>query len=368
MASVEKRTDKNGNVRYRVRWREYAGGPQLARHFKLSKDAKAFASTIQADIGRGTYLSPDQQRVTFAQYVETHLARQTWRPATMHVARRAFGHWTDVLGADRPLASIRRGDVERGIVAMTAKMAPSTVKVQFQHLRTLMRAALHDQVLAVDPTATAGKRLPKSSSELQIPTPELVRQFLELAPAHFRAAIILGAHVGLRAGEAQGLLVADVDFMRRTVNVRRQLSNRPTLALREPKTSASLRSVPVPSSVVDELGRHVKTYGPGRDGVLLHVAGDFMDQNAFNGAWRQTQRAAGLTPGTWRFHSLRHAFASSLISAGCSVKAVAVAMGHETPTTTLNTYASLWPGDDDRIRAAIESAWRAEDSLRTHEA
>jgi len=64
----------------------------------------------------------------------------------------------------------------------------------------------------------------------------------------------------------------------------------------------------------------------------------------------------------------RHAFASSLISAGVSVKAVADAMGHENATVTLRTYASLWPGDDDRIRDALEDVWKIADLLRTKSA
>jgi hypothetical protein len=40
-------------------------------------------------------------------------------------------------------------------------------------------------------------------------------------------------------------------------------------------------------------------------------------------------------------------------AAGCSVKAVQHALGHESATVTLNTYAHLWPDDDDRIRSAI---------------
>jgi len=51
------------------------------------------------------------------------------------------------------------------------------------------------------------------------------------------------------------------------------------------------------------------------------------------------------------------------------VKAVADAMGHQSSTITLTTYASLWPGDEDRIRQAIATAWAhpAEDWLRTGE-
>ena len=76
--------------------------------------------------------------------------------------------------------------------------------------------------------------------------------------------------------------------------------------------------------------------------------------------------AAGLEPSI-RFHDLRHAFASALISAGCSVKAVQRALGHASASITLDTYGHLWPGDEDRIRQAVDAvhARRAEDSLRT---
>lgn len=364
MASIDRRASSAGDVRWRVRWREYPHGPQHAKHFTLKKDAEAFRDEIGVSLRHGTYVSPEQQRITFSQYAEQHVARQVWRPRTVDLAQRALGHWATIFGGARPLSAIRKSDVERGIVRLSKVMAPTTVRVQFQHLRTLMRAAMADQVIRVDPTI--GVRLPaKGSGELAIPTPEIVRTLLDAAPAHFRAAIILGAHVGLRAGEAQGLLVDDVDFLRRVVSVRRQLAGKPALELREPKTAASVRSVPVPSMVLDELGRHVEAFGPGPQGVLLHHDNAFLHDNAFNHTWRRTQHAAGITAGTWRFHSLRHAFASSLISAGCSVKAVADAMGHESPTTTLRTYASLWPGDEDRVRSAIAAAWTAEDSLRT---
>jgi hypothetical protein len=46
------------------------------------------------------------------------------------------------------------------------------------------------------------------------------------------------------------------------------------------------------------------------------------------------------------------------------VKSVQDFLGHATAAETLNTYAHLWPGDEDRIRAAIDSLWAA-DRLRT---
>jgi integrase len=56
-----------------------------------------------------------------------------------------------------------------------------------------------------------------------------------------------------------------------------------------------------------------------------------------------------------------------LISSGVSVKAVSAALGHSSAATTLNLYSHLWPGDEDRIRDAVDVALapRAEDQLRT---
>ena len=46
---------------------------------------------------------------------------------------------------------------------------------------------------------------------------------------------------------------------------------------------------------------------------------------------------------------------SGLIAAGCDVVTVQRALGHSKATTTLNTYAHLWPTAEDRTRSAAEA-------------
>jgi integrase len=350
--------DKRPDGRWRARWREYPGGPQKARHFTRKVDAERHLAETKVALARGSYLTADQLRVTLGQYVSTHLGRQVWRERTMDLARVALDRAEAHFGTDRPLTAIRRGDVEGFVVKLSADVAPSTARVVFQHFRTLMRSALADGIIVLDPTIKI--RLPQlPANELVIPTTEQVHALIAGAPEDFAAAIVLGAYVGLRAGEAQGLFVDDIDFLRRTVNVRRQLDGRSTkMVLVEPKTRASTRSVPVPQPVLEVLAEHVRVQGRGRDGVLLHRDGEYLSDNQFNWSWRTAQKGAGLPAGSLRFHWLRHSFASALISAGCSVKAVADAMGHQNPTITLRTYASLWPGDEDRIRGAVGLAWQ----------
>lgn len=82
----------------------------------------------------------------------------------------------------------------------------------------------------------------------------------------------------------------------------------------------------------------------------------------WNGVLRQFQRDEGaaavrenrdpvaLTRRTT--HDLRHFYACALIAGGASVKQVQLVLGHASAVITLRIYAHLWPGEEDRTRAA----------------
>jgi integrase len=76
---------------------------------------------------------------------------------------------------------------------------------------------------------------------------------------------------------------------------------------------------------------------------------------SFGGVVRAARTRTKL-PNSVTFHDLRHHFASVLIAAGCSIKAVQDALGHANAGETLNTYSHLWPADEDRIREALAAA------------
>ncbi len=86
------------------------------------------------------------------------------------------------------------------------------------------------------------------------------------------------------------------------------------------------------------------------------TTGDPPHQNTVGYWWRKTCRAAGVAGGT--LHDLRHYLASGLIAAGCEVVTVRRALGHAKATTTLNTYAHLWPSAADRTRGAAAGSWQ----------
>ncbi|MEU4676438.1 tyrosine-type recombinase/integrase [Micromonospora sp. NPDC023737] len=55
-------------------------------------------------------------------------------------------------------------------------------------------------------------------------------------------------------------------------------------------------------------------------------------------------------------HVLRHTYASVLLDAGESIKALSAYLGHADPGFTLRTYTHLLPTSEDRTRRAIDKA------------
>jgi integrase len=69
----------------------------------------------------------------------------------------------------------------------------------------------------------------------------------------------------------------------------------------------------------------------------------------------------------FRFHDLRHYYASLLIASGADVKVVQHRLRHASAKTTLDTYGHPWPDTDESTRTAVERVMSARlaDSLRT---
>ena len=164
----------------------------------------------------------------------------------------------------------------------------------------------------------------------------------------------------------------DVDFLGRRLHVRRQVQRRRggPAELRQPKYGSE-RTIYLPNRLVEILARHVEQTGTAAEGWLFYTGdGRPVPPSTVNSWWQSTVRAAG-TPGL-HLHGLRHFYASGLIAAGCDVVTVQRALGHRSPSTTLDTYSHLWPSAEDRTRAGAAGLTdlvfgAAADSVRTED-
>jgi len=358
------RAESGQGRRYRARWVD-DDGKERAASFASEKAAKAHLR----EVARGEYANT-AGKLTFKQFFDLWSPTQVWAPATVKKVDQAIG---SVTFAEVQLARLRPSHVQAWVKVMADKpLAPNTIRSRVNHVRAVIRAAVADRAIPFDVTANVTlPRARKAEAAMTIPTTAQVGGVLHHAPERFTAFVALCAFGGLRLGEAAGLQVSDIDFMRREVRIRRQaqLVNGGGVDIRPPKFGSE-RTVYIPEDLVQILSEHVRLHVPGDDPDRWMFPGDGDDplhQNSAGYLWRITRDKAGAG---FRLHDLRHYYASGLIAAGCDVVTVQRAMGHGAASLTLNTYSHLWPRAEDRTRIAaaqmLTEALTA-DQLRTQQ-
>jgi integrase len=164
----------------------------------------------------------------------------------------------------------------------------------------LSRVALkrvRDRVIASDPSdGITLPRVRRPEVAMTLPVAADVRALLEAAPGEWRAFVALCALAGLRLGEAAAVRVGDVDFLRRTLTVTRQVqrANGGKVEIRPPKYGSG-RTVYLADALVEILAAHVAAHCPGGDpGRWLFApgAGVPAHQNTVGYWWRKTREAA----------------------------------------------------------------------------
>ena len=368
MASIQKRPDG----RWRARYRDDAG-KEHAKHFPRKIDAQRWLDEVTTAVVTGSYVDPKSGRVTLNSFFAEWSQRQLWAAGTAKAMSLAVRSCTF---GDVEFRNLKRSHVEAWVKKMSVDgLAPGTVKTRYNNVRSVLRGARNDRMLATDPAD--GVTLPrarKSEHAMAIPSPAEVGELLTAAEPWFRPFLAMAAFAGLRLGEAAAVQLPDVDFLRRSLKVERQIqrAGKGQVAITPPKYGSE-RLVHIPDGLVQLLAMHVEQIGVHGDAQWLFLGDGGLPphQNTIGYWWRKTAKDAGLAGYT--LHDLRHFYASGLIAAGCDVVTVQRALGHSKATTTLNTYAHLWPTAEDRTRSAAgvmmnEALGIPADSVRTAEA
>jgi len=368
---VDKATGEKRQVRavvYRARYRD-EGGREHARHFQRKVDAQRWLDEVTAAVVTGQYVDPKAGKATFDAFFRLWSQRQIWAPMTEvqnDLVRRK------VTFGSVPMANLRASHIESWVSLMVAEgYAPNTIATRVFTVRAVLKGAVRDRVIAVDPSAEV--RLPRRRRRehaMEIPTAEQIARVYEASEPRMRLYIALCAFAGLRLGEASAIQISDVDFLRRSLEVRRQVQRRRggPAEIRTPKYGSE-RVVHLPESLIKVLSAQTTQFGVASEGWIFFTAdGRPLPPTTVNAWWQRTLKGAGVSG--VHLHGLRHYYASGLIAAGCDVVTVQRALGHRSPSTTLDVYSHLWPSAEDRTRRAsadlVEATLgRTADSVRT---
>ncbi|MFJ4947614.1 tyrosine-type recombinase/integrase [Streptomyces sp. NPDC088760] len=383
------RTDRHGTgLRYRAR---YVGpdGTEKSKSFPDGKKrlADQWLARIEADMSRGQYVDPDAGKVTFQQYAAEWLTGQTTDPTTReNTERRLRLHAFPYLGS-RPLSSLQPSDIRAWMRKLEdAGSAGSSRRVIFGNVSAVLSAAVDDGRLARNPCRAGSVRRPKPSPGRVTPwSADRVFAVRRGLPERFRAMVDVGAGCGLRQGEIFGLPVDEVDPLSGVLHVTQQVKIVDRKLVFAPPKNGKLRDVPLPDSVAFALAEHMTAFPPAEvtlpwmrpDGepvtkLLYFTAaeGGAVWRNAFNAhAWKPALAAAGVIPKPGPgerykearedgMHALRHFYASVLLDAAESIKALSAYLGHADAGFTLRTYTHLMPSSETRTRKAVDAMYR----------
>ncbi|GGX49570.1 tyrosine-type recombinase/integrase [Streptomyces noursei] len=359
------------------------------RSFETLEDAKAWLRRSATDEERGEFVDPRDGSIALADYIAKH-----WVPGRGGVPKTQQGrerrvrlHIIPHLGHLR-LRSITAAELR----AYTATLEATVASVDYQRgilsqLSSILEAAVDDKRLAGNPMCAKSVKWPKAPRERREAwSLERALRVRDVISPRNRIAVVLGLGCGLRQGEVFGLSPEDIDYARGVIHVRRQVQAiHGKLFFALPK-GAKTRTVDMPSSVAEELKRHVAAFPPvevelawGKpeaDGQRRKVSlllttrfGNAVAVNTWNTyTWKPALAKAGIIPPRpkeakpWQwaaapkdgFHVLRHTYASFLLEAGESVVTLARWLGRCAPDVTLGYYAHFMSEVGSKGRTAVD--------------
>ena len=355
MASLRQMTRKDGTGYVQVLYR--LGGKQTSTSFEDLQSAAKFKNLADR-FGPAKALEvigadPEMTAMTLGEWLEHHVNHLTGvRKSTLYdyrsYARKDIG---PILG-DLPLSTLSRDDIAMWMQTMADNGASGkTVANKHGFLSSALNGAVRAGLIPNNPAA--GHRLPTSERrDMVCLTRRDFARLLESVTEPWRPLVEFLVASGCRWGEATALKPADINRETGTVRITRawkRTYDRGGYELGPPKTKRSVRTINVPTTVLDKLDYT-------GEWVFTNRAGRPVRHNGFHDrVWKPAVVRAKLDPKP-RIHDLRHTCATWLVLAGVPLPVVQAHLGHESINTTISLYSHIDRRSGEAAAAVIDAA------------
>ena len=338
------------------------GGLIMYRYTDRGERLTVYGRTVEECHAKRYAPAPEpvtvDDRTTLAAYLELWLVGLKLRPNTVDEHRRnverlvrVFGDRVRLVDVNRELVALRFGELSQLTSRYGRPLEPGTIRNTFSTLRSALGSAVDARRIDANPCA----RLNVLSSdhaevrvgiELPIPTElEVARVRRVVAGESFAPLLAVAIATGLRQSELLGLGLDDLDLEGRFVHVQRSL-RRSDRTIGRAKNASSNRYVPIPRALVpiveawllERRRLEVLAGSTWRDSGLVFVDGRGRPlagstvSHWFADACRRAEVPA------YRWHDLRHAYASTLLAKRLPIERVAKLLGHASTSITFRTY------------------------------
>lgn len=325
--------EKNGSIclilSYKVgrKWHQ-----KTKQGFRTQREARKYQDELLEQVKAQAGLTDDAtlKNISLRQFFPI-FARDKQHAMTYHSIQ-CYGNGVDSLGdlADVPMRELTTAAITNAILSYPGKL--STKKTRLRYIAPVLEHAVTGyQIIATNPAR--GVKLPKDKTPRKIRafTREELSRLLHLTEDHprFHLLVLIAAQTGMRFGEIAGLPWDAIDWRQQTINVHQQftLIGPRRRGIAPCKTANSNRVIPASPAVLQALARWKRDYPIPITGTVFPL--DKMDslQTNLNALIRKN------FPGR-TIHSLRHTFATLLLSKTGDINLVAGILGDKVTTVS----------------------------------
>lgn len=281
--------------------------------YRMKHERESFAHPDMPDPSAG---------VTVEQIVMAHLQAGTYTAQNLKHTFSHFNACNAEIGAV-PVSELTAGHMKRLVKALRLRgLRQNGINRKIAIVQGALNWAVEEELIPTNPVYQF--KCPRGEDRKIIPpTPAEVRKIIDAAPPHVHRAVVLSFHLGVRVGPSElfGIAWEHVDMERGVVHIR--CAKKKGIVWREvglrPDILALLSKWGDEDAWDGPLIRYSKDPGAKRE--------DMKAVKSIKRAWASTLKAAKITRHMTPY-SLRHAFATYVLSNGADIGAVAQVMGH----------------------------------------
>ena len=371
MAKRRKRGDGSLHLRKDGRWEgrvvvgyDEKGRPKTKNVLaKTKSECSAKLKALKASLQEQKPEKPKGD-MTFGTWLDHWYQRECKpqiRPKTQaDYENRIYQHIIPELGSI-PLAKLTAADLQQfynrlkdgGRLLRVDQYGPGLSDRMVKSCHVTCRMALDQAVaqgLILKNPALSCKAPVTRPKEMQVLTGEEIQRLLiQTKEDNCFELLLLELTTGLRRGEILALQWDDLNVQTGALRVERQVQRiQGKLAVSQPKTRASSRSILLPTPVLKILEQYRQSVTSRWMFPSPRKGDSPRDPTAVRKKLSAVLKRAGCPAD--RFHDLRHTFATSALEHGMDVKTLSTVIGHVSSATTLNVYAHVT--DEMRQKAA----------------
>lgn len=317
MATIETRTTKEGETRYRVSVRR-KGRPAERATFTRLTDAKKWARQTESAIEEGRHFrTAAGKKMTLGAVIDKYIAEVLpHKPRSRGQQEPQLQWWKDCIGG-YALPDITPGLIGEQRAALMADKSPSTSNRYLAILSHVFTKCVREWgLLDLNPVQKI-QRMPEPKGRVRFLSDDERKRLLDACRAdrnpHLYDAVVLALSTGCRKNEVLHLRWTDVHL------------DRGQITLMDTKNSEA-RAVPLTGHALDRMQDRSRTRRA--DDVYVFQQDGQCKPADVDRDFARARGAAGIE--NFRFHDLRHSTASYLAMNGATLAEIAAVLGHKT--------------------------------------